>query len=183
MTSQARRAEIAERAEMATEGPWQVDGQHVWVAVGSQECCGNPIQESDDGILVTGEHCCGQPVVNWQQTEIAQSGETDALFIAHARDDIPWLLAELTRLTAEVADYQRREEWIKKAATSADEKIINLTAQVEGIRANVIEECAKVAGDMQFQERFEWCASGDIETAIRALAARPGVAREECGFE
>lgn len=100
-------------------------------------------------------------------------------------------LAELSRLTAEVADYQRREEWIKKAATSADEKIINLTAQVEGMSAPEgyvlvpVTDLTNVAAGIERHTQRESVSKvasdrmGEWSQQLRALAARLGAARED----
>lgn len=78
----ARLAEIRAREEAATPGPWRVENNQQdlnrWVS-------------SDDQTLD----------INFGY--LGNSTQNDARFVAHAREDVPWLLAELDRLTAELA--------------------------------------------------------------------------------
>jgi hypothetical protein len=85
---------IEARAEAATEGPWQYDGM--------------PLREDAEyGHIVTGGGTPG----SMREHQICWVGETlnlrapeDAEFIAHARADVPALLAEVRRLRALNAD-------------------------------------------------------------------------------
>lgn len=75
---------IRERAEKATEGPWNWDGDFTYTKRGMLEPL---IWESEyKGIGVE---------------------ETDADFIAHSREDIPALLAEVERLQKQNEEYER----------------------------------------------------------------------------
>ena len=84
---------IRERAAKATKGPWHVyvpSVAHVRVGVDADEqtiICWGGIDDADDG----GVH---GPTVD--------EARANAAFIAHARTDIPFLLAEVDRLTAQV---------------------------------------------------------------------------------
>lgn len=70
---------IRKRAEMATEGPWQKDGA---IDIHSP---------------------------NGTEVAAAWGGYADQEFIAHAREDIPKLLAEIERLNAELVSYRQQE--------------------------------------------------------------------------
>jgi hypothetical protein len=82
-----RIAEIEVRVKAATEGPWEYgkrpDGS-VWLSTGNPE---------------RGQHYQG----DWE------GFDADAAFIAHARTDVPYLLAEVKRLREALAFYER--EW------------------------------------------------------------------------
>ena len=86
MTTPSREAQIRERCEKATKGPWM---------------SGKPLP----GIprFIVGE-CCGTfiyPLTNEPCHGTAASDDAD--FIAHAREDIPWLLDQLASARAEGA--------------------------------------------------------------------------------
>jgi len=93
-----RLAEIKARADAATEGPWWTDAR--W----SEEECGTSIiaARTDCGEL-PGNPSRGQVAFATQMLPAnARRCERDAVFIAHARTDIPDLLATITGLQAEV---------------------------------------------------------------------------------
>ena len=76
MTDAERIADIAKRAEVATPGPWLTDGAPKWAHV---------YRGGDDDTRVA---------------EVAT--HPDAAFIAHAREDVPWLPAKLAERDAEI---------------------------------------------------------------------------------
>lgn len=81
-----RIAEIRARAEAATEGPWFHNG------IALYEMHDDP----DDGVL----RRFSVPTIWTHQDEI--TGPANGAFIAHARSDVPWLLAENDRLQAAI---------------------------------------------------------------------------------
>ena len=92
-------AAIRQRVEKATEGPWNT---------------GFDYEKNDPIVLAPGyiEH-----TIDYTLTEGGlEHGKADAEFIAHAREDIPALLAEIDRLNATI---QRVREdaisWVGKA--------------------------------------------------------------------
>lgn len=88
MSDQARLAEIKERADAATEGPWEAKRDPVkaeWMAVDTPvDLVWFPVHPHKD----------------------AASNMDDAKFIAHARGDVPWLLGLCVR-QAEQLDQAR----------------------------------------------------------------------------
>ena len=84
---------IRERADKATPGPW----------------VRNAAVMANGGLLVyisqAGHH---QENVAWVSTVNSDRPGEDAAFIAHARDDIPALLTEVSRLRAEIEKLQHR---------------------------------------------------------------------------
>lgn len=71
--------EIRQREVKATKGPWAQDKYHPFI-----------INEGTDV-------CCGVPFIATTQVTNRQNWKSDAHFIAHARTDIPYLLAELDK--------------------------------------------------------------------------------------
>jgi len=132
-------AAIAARAEAATAGPWCVEG---WRGDGVERIVA--ILAPDD-----------TPLATMEGPHTAAATQRDAAFIAHARTDVPRLLAELARLRAVEAaaaayvaaraasrDHRREpkswsEEWRNEALRRAgveDAKAEALVAALRGGR-------------------------------------------------
>jgi hypothetical protein len=88
--------EIEQRANAATPGPWTTDGWEIYQGGGSS---------APDLMAWAGETC---------RADDYDGSRNDADFIAHARTDVPALLAEIRRLRAEVADFKeaQRLDWV-----------------------------------------------------------------------
>lgn len=85
-----RLAEIEARVNAATDGPWRVRGR--------DERHGPPH-------VVAGTPSALRATVADYKTNVADyTFQTDAEFIAHAREDIPWLLAQLASVREALAD-------------------------------------------------------------------------------
>jgi roadblock/LC7 domain-containing protein len=95
-----RIAEITARCEAATPGEWVYD----W---------GKDSISTASGTMVVGIH--GRAYGN----DTLEINESDAEFISHAREDIPFLLAEIARLNEAIAV-------LDKAADKANEDYLNL---------------------------------------------------------
>lgn len=80
MLSSEDRAEIQARADAATAGPWEL---------------ASPRADGRNAVQKTGIDLYGKPVTEWI---ILDTHPEDAEFIAHAREDIPKLLADRTRI-------------------------------------------------------------------------------------
>lgn len=108
--SEQQLAEIRSREAATTKGPWGTydDGTgRIDIAADLEEtghgytCRRGIAQTDDDPIDNDPAH------MDWDEdTDLAQS-EADAQFIAHARTDVPALLAEIDRLRAELTEQQR----------------------------------------------------------------------------
>ena len=110
MTNEQLQA-IKARCEAATPGPW---------VAGREADFMRPMQSFNVGL--TRKAFDESPLNSWDQWE------ANAIFIEHARTDIPALLAEVERLRAEVA--------FDAALTPTDAaEIIALRAEVERLRA------------------------------------------------
>lgn len=83
--------EIAARAELATEGPWIVRRDHFDAGPG-------PDDEAQDWYIVEG----ADAVEHW-----AHYHEATTEFIAHAREDVPRLVAALKAVEAVAAQAKR----------------------------------------------------------------------------
>jgi hypothetical protein len=121
--------EIQQRVEKATPGPWFAKHRAV-------DCC-----EHDD-------ECCGLGLEIEGPPEATNRGQfyrgADAAFIAHAREDIPWLLAEVERLSRE-REPQDLTELRARFAEERREKLARGNpdaAQALGLAAKLEEEAA-----------------------------------------
>lgn len=110
----ARMAEIRERTENATPGPWTVDLNvlSIW--------CENPkggerklFDIRGWGFLTGGGH----GALGLKAAEAKEIQRRDGLFAAHAREDIPWLLSRIEELEAQLAE--AREEARKNAEAAS----------------------------------------------------------------
>jgi hypothetical protein len=97
-----RLQQIRERAEKATPGQWLCIKRNVW----AHDVYVSP----DEG---------GNPEAGALLASVATNrpaGEANPEFIAHAREDIPWLLDHVSTLTASLASLEReREDWMQRA--------------------------------------------------------------------
>jgi hypothetical protein len=99
MTTQSLDLDAIEaRAEAATPGPWTTDGWEIYQGTGD----GAP-----DLMRWVGETC---------RADDYDGSRADAAFIAHAREDVPAMAAEIRRLRAELAEART-----KTMVTEADE--------------------------------------------------------------
>lgn len=101
-TTTERLAQIRARAEAATPGPWTTDGAEIY-------------QGTKDDVphfaKWIGETC---------RADENDDGKTDAQFIAHARTDVPTLLAEVNRLRIFADATDRRHEEIRAMFAKVD---------------------------------------------------------------
>ena len=107
---------IKARAAAATEGPWEWDdptiGQH-WS------------RPEPWATVVDDEVNCGGYCYGGSSSPI--KSDADGQFIAHAREDIPVLLAEVERLREEREELQRRLDAVEALARSGIGKPYNRT--------------------------------------------------------
>lgn len=108
---------IRERTEKATEGPWDVEGPAY---------CG-PL----DTLVV-------YPVEDGGALAYVQPSWEDAEFIAHARQDVPALLAEVERLRAVIKDQSRA--WDAGCESGSIATMLNLSYGVIHQPANPYEQ-------------------------------------------
>ena len=101
---------IRKRAEKATEGPW-------WAS---------------EGLYVV-NNLTGDSY-EWDADFVAETErESDAEFIAHAREDIPKLLAEINRLKSELSKYSQSEfenmceDWYALSVGEYSDKGVEIT--------------------------------------------------------
>jgi uncharacterized small protein (DUF1192 family) len=116
---------IRARYEAATPGPWRVEhGRYSgadWL-----------IGSLGTGYFDNGMHFVHITTNRVRASELYGNASVDAEFIAHAREDIPALLAEVERLRAELA--KGGEIWL----SSENAK---LRAEVERLRAEADKPC------------------------------------------
>jgi len=90
-----RRDEIKARAEAATDGPWLLDGPW-WTDDGGPEPTALPCVVDASRALVV-----FPPDATDVGMKRPEDRDANMTFIAAARDDVPWLVSEVERLTAE----------------------------------------------------------------------------------
>lgn len=101
-----RLAAIEARLEKATPGPWHVDKHSAYIWSARDE-------------MVADSDCIGRlperAVVRIRGVGASLPIEDNMQFIAHAREDIPWLVAECTRLRSELSSAEGEIATCKKA--------------------------------------------------------------------
>lgn len=106
--SESRLTEIRERADNATPGPWGV-GNGTEIALDVQQTSRGCYSSSVHLASVTEDYEREDDAAYSKRTDYA-SPEDDALFIAHSRQDVEDLLAEVERLNAYVNTIDRLNE-------------------------------------------------------------------------
>lgn len=102
----ARLAEITARAEAATTGPWCTDDWEIYQGT-----------EYQPGISQwIGETCRG--------TSSPEQDRVDAAFVAHAREDIPFLLQLLREKDAEITELRSMNRAIEQGLGIPDEPVL-----------------------------------------------------------
>jgi hypothetical protein len=125
--------EIKAREEKATPGPWFATVAHEWEPTGSNDEYGASIDAYPPGVpphdsfgpVVMGGH--GQKVSG----AVGVLLNNDAQFIAHAREDVPALVAEIERLKEENAELKTRAELLQNSNQSLSVFITALEKQGE----------------------------------------------------
>ena len=102
MIDDTRLNEIEARSNAATPGPWRADKSE-------------QVQYRTVGAGFDGKEC----VQSWSGSDAHYANGSrmgDAEFIAHAREDVPYLLDEVYRLNLRAAHLeQSRDEWFRRA--------------------------------------------------------------------
>jgi hypothetical protein len=154
-----RLAEIKARYEAATDGPWH--GQH-----------------DEFGCVQIGNYgwVCGG--ANEPEYDIdSEQGHADAEFIAHARTDMPDLVAEVEfvhgqlvkQMRANVETFELNEE-LRAERDSARRWAVHLEQQVARIRE--IEQALRArTNHIEFGDGFERGQAAGLLIAVTALAA------------
>lgn len=127
----ARIQEIRERVEKATSGPWKIHEVH-------DSCCDYARDWETDEIPdhepeSRGMTCPDGGLNHGEDYELFT--EPDATFIAHAREDIPYLLSELDRLGRREARLREAlDETLEALDRIPDAVVYGLGEAEEGIR-------------------------------------------------
>ena len=160
-----RLAEIRERADKATPGPWEYEHEDYVSSVylGSANAGSYPVQRA--------------PI--HRDTDItdrqADEARSTVEFIAHSREDVPYLLSVIDSLTAErdhdrhrkeVAEFEREE--VRAALTRAIEAADSRAEAAEAREARLREMMEKVAIQA---ERHMKGPDGYYSIAAKARAA------------
>ncbi|WP_159399522.1 hypothetical protein [Streptomyces alboflavus] len=144
--SPQREAEICERAEAATPGPWGVyefgGGSLIEIAADLEET-GHGYKARRGIARLDEEPLDNDPAHDeWTAEEDWAQVEADAKFVAHARDDVSALLAELAAVRAERDEARATLREACDQVAERDHEIGGLTAELEQVRV----ELAKYVG-------------------------------------
>lgn len=202
-----RLEEIRKRVEAATPGPWEVEDYR---CDGDWRSTGNVWARNKGhyhpGTKVCEVNCHSMSSIS-DPRDIGEF-EGNSAFIAHARDDIPFLLAEVERLRALEAEHKR--QWMEdkyemgnlraerdtlrrqldeeKALTRALERnLLKAEAQLE-VAVGALNSIAAI-GVQDFDERLQRVSRGDLISAIdtdtavarEAIAQIEAIGKEGCG--
>jgi hypothetical protein len=157
-------AAIAERADKATPGPWA----RVDMPWRTPELAAYVVTGRGDPHL--GKLVASAPEVDeWEdkpgEFERLVAGEADMAFIAHAREDIPTLVAEVRRLREEREAVRLGSE---TAIGAADKRIAELEAEVRVLREDNkdhVDRCYKA------ERERDKAREENVSDAIRQLIA------------
>lgn len=130
-------AAIKARAEAATPGAWGIEHVERRIWAGNERVC----------------FLFGQD---------RRQNENNGVFIAHAREDVPALLAEVERLRAAVGRLREREEWF---ITHILEKELFLCPMPEGHKCEQRDGllCCFDSSEMEIRRRC-WRYAADMAT-------------------
>jgi hypothetical protein len=132
----ARLAAIRERLEKATPGPWvpeRTDASNVWF---------DSLPEMHVPIETRGTSFALGMAVG------ATTGPRDAVFVAAARDDVPWLLDEVDRLEHELFCLGEESAGLEVLLAAAEEREARLRQELAGIATLAREDTYMHACDM-----------------------------------
>jgi hypothetical protein len=129
MDDKKRLEEIEARAKAATPGPWVREDD--WM-------CEVNAELRELGV----DHVTYENVVKLVAglERICFNGSDDADFIAHAREDVPWLLSQLAQVQAERD--QERARWMDATVAGTPEEAASDLEQLEAERDKVQADCA-----------------------------------------
>ncbi len=172
---------IEARANAATEGTWRADSHsHIQNGCRCLSCYDDPTVYQLSVFL----DCEDVPRWDDDATRCTQSGFqtwADADFAAHAREDVPALVAEVRRLTVEAAT---QREWFEAADAAADRRLDQSIAWMERAEAaeaevrRLTESRATVAANLSASLML---ADAEVGT-LRARLARSRSRYCGCGW-
>lgn len=125
-----RLAEIRERESRATKGAWLMDETLSTFRITSAQ----ETSTLTGGGSTTRASICGKPTNNKLHGLAYERGLNDFAFIAHSRDDIPWLLSQLDAALAEVERLTELNGYAIERVGNAEAKEDQLRAEVERLR-------------------------------------------------
>ena len=147
-------AAIKARADAATPGPWHDEHTDPW------------------GCVLSGDYGWIAPR-GWPQYDVdTEQGKADAEFIAHARTDVPALLAALDAAQQREAEFHATlaADGFVAVTTAEHDELERLRAQVADMQATLVELKPSLEGEWQYGVRFP--GSPLISWAVNEEAAR-----------
>ena len=96
--------EIKSRVEKAVPGPWQYDGMHYEITAPYSHKSGAFGPGDRTGYWVIVSECRSRPDGPYECDQFGHEFDPTFDFIAHAREDVPALIAEIERLRTGIHD-------------------------------------------------------------------------------
>ncbi len=137
MLSDEQASAIRARVEKATPGPWEYDGMHSEIVT----------PRGAEYWLIVSE-CRSAPDQSYECDEFGHQFDANLDFIAHAREDIPALLADRDELRRQLAESRAREAQLRAAIESIRDDCRTslmpdaLGEDTEGWLRRKVERCA-----------------------------------------
>ena len=156
--------DIRARADKATRGPWKNANKSVRVQ--GTQCCNRAPTGYKGGIC----NCLGGGALDGVNSPVNKQALANAIFIAHARDDVPWLLSEVARLTTIVETGNP----VSKAATADGQRLVDANALEQVLEA----DDALMARRAETEDRGFLAVGAGLTLALAALDAAPTVEAE-----
>ncbi len=174
--------EIQARCEKATTGPWSNGVRKSQNGLTGDEHMGKvcAMRTNEAGLRVgevvaaTWDHRYSIVYVGLSRQQTIDNAE----FIAHARQDIPYLLGEIERLSAALAAVQQesqKEISILKLAVPLEEELSNRIDEMLKYLAMeqgfTLAGIARLLSDVQRRMAADWIEVGNLRREIKALSA------------
>lgn len=187
MTEPIDRAAIKARAEAATPGPWEAakgatpDGKYLTTTKAEKEEFLRLAINNDDAELWLIDNADVIPAV----TGDGPSAQANAEFIAHAREDIPALLAALEEAERDLAGYGTRGA----LAYEREERMGNLRLKIEALKERNMwraraEDAERRIAAVEAAKHIRWVCEvyeSGYHNGCRCNADDPHLGRWNCG--
>lgn len=173
MSDMERLAAIRARCEAATLGPWGYDGQHDEITADSPD--------AEDYWLIVSQ--CRTAPDAAPRDAFGHQYSADFAFIAHAREDVPYLLAEIDRLRSELeaakatsTDRTKAGTWVRAGAVWLDMRhVAAVIAPLPGYEGGDVAVYGALTHDPDSANdwRIDFESAGEILAYVQEHQYRP----------
>jgi hypothetical protein len=137
-------AEIREREQAATEGPWRI----IWDSCDCGDGYGCSHGSWPHAIQTSRANIDRGPGntprdYDYEHSEVADLGDADVEFMTHAREDVPRLLAALDAVLKRAADWESNAEECRAFAARKLECGNAIPAWISEASAGAFEDCVQ----------------------------------------